>query len=123
MIGIMTSGGAAVRDEASGAAPGGRDLHLDLDLRRGHLRRGLRRALRAAIQEGRLTPGSTLPSSRRLAVDLQVSRGVVTDTYDQLAAEGYLAMRPRHAPVVVGVAAAGPAAAEPARPPWRFDLV
>jgi GntR family transcriptional regulator / MocR family aminotransferase len=82
-----------------------------------------RAALRGAIQDGRLAAGTRLPASRRLADDLQVSRGVVTDAYDQLAAEGYLEVVPRQAPIVAGVAPAPPAAAEPARPAWRFDFV
>ena len=38
----------------------------------------------------RLTPDSSLPSSRRLAADLGVSRGIVVDAYAQLVAEGHL---------------------------------
>ncbi|OZM83196.1 PLP-dependent aminotransferase family protein [Pseudonocardia sp. MH-G8] len=56
-----------------------------------HLR--LAGALRAAITNGRLPPGARLPASRILAVDLQVSRWVVTEAYEQLKAEGYLAAR------------------------------
>ncbi|MGH3984625.1 MAG: PLP-dependent aminotransferase family protein [Pseudonocardiaceae bacterium] len=50
----------------------------------------LRDALRDAVRTGRLPAGSRLPSSRALAADLGVSRGVVVDAYAQLAAEGYL---------------------------------
>ena len=50
----------------------------------------LQNALRTAVREGRLRTGERLPSSRRLAVDLGVSRGLVQATYEQLAAEGYL---------------------------------
>ena len=57
------------------------------------MRRQLEQALRAAIRAGRLTPGSMLPSSRDMAADLGVSRGVVVDTYSQLATEGYLSAR------------------------------
>ena len=110
-------------DEATRAVAGGRDLLLELDLRRGSLRRNLRRALRSAIQDGRLAAGARLPSSRRLAADLGVSRGVVTDTYDQLAAEGYLAMHARQAPLVAPVAAVTPAIHEDAGPAWRHDFV
>jgi GntR family transcriptional regulator/MocR family aminotransferase len=63
-----------------------------------------------------------LPSSRRLAIDLGVSRGVVTDAYDQLASEGYLAVKPRVAPVVASVAMAPPPAAEPPPRRWLFDF-
>jgi GntR family transcriptional regulator/MocR family aminotransferase len=104
-------------------ATGGRDVFLELDLRRGQLRRNLRCAIREAIQEGRLATGTRLPSSRRLATDLRVSRGVVADTYDQLTAEGYLETQPRQAPVVAGVGAAPPIAEEPARPTWAIDFI
>jgi GntR family transcriptional regulator/MocR family aminotransferase len=50
-------------------------------------------ALRQAILEGRLTPGTRLPSSRSLASDLAVSRNTVLSAYDQLIAEGYLTSR------------------------------
>ena len=87
------------------------------------LRRNLRRRIREAIQEGRLATGTRLPSSRRLATDLRVSRGVVADTYDQLTAEGYLETQPRQAPLVAGVGAAPPLPDEPARPTWAIDFI
>ncbi|AVZ71771.1 GntR family transcriptional regulator [Streptomyces lunaelactis] len=52
--------------------------------------RALQSALRVAVRSGRLTAGTRLPSSRELAADLGVSRGLVTEAYEQLAAEGYL---------------------------------
>lgn len=52
--------------------------------------RSLQAALREAIRAGRLAPGTRLPSSRDLARDLGVSRGLVTEAYEQLTAEGYL---------------------------------
>ena len=104
-------------------ATGGRDVFLDVDLRRGQLRRNLRGAIREAIQDGRLATGTRLPSSRRLATDLRVSRGVVADTYDQLTAEGYLETQPRQAPLVAGVGAAPPLPDEPARPTWAVDFI
>src|SRR4051812_10996494 len=86
-------------DEASASHA----LLLDLDLRRGRMRNGLQQALRTAIQDGRLAAGTRLPSTRTLAAELGVSRGVVVDTYDQLAAECYLDVRPRQAPVVAAL--------------------
>ncbi|WP_328990708.1 PLP-dependent aminotransferase family protein [Kribbella sp. NBC_01245] len=50
----------------------------------------LQNALRTAVREGRLQTGERLPSSRKLATDLGVSRGLVQATYEQLEAEGYL---------------------------------
>src|SRR5258708_34177099 len=107
------------QNESSGAA---RDLLLDVELQRGRMRKNLRETLRSAIQEGSLGAGTTLPSARDLAAALGLSRGVVTDVYDQLAAEGYLAMEPRHAATVAGVASAARAKPEPATPTWRFDF-
>jgi GntR family transcriptional regulator/MocR family aminotransferase len=104
-------------------ARGTRDLLVSLDLRRGHLRRSLRESIRSAIQDGLLAPMTRLPSSRQLAEDLGVSRGVVSDTYDQLHAEGYLTISPRSAPWVARVAEA-PAGtgADKSKPRWRFDF-
>jgi GntR family transcriptional regulator / MocR family aminotransferase len=60
-------------------------------------------AIREGIRAGRLAAGSTLPSSRSLATELGISRGVVTEAYGQLAAEGYLVTR-QGAPVRVAKA-------------------
>jgi len=53
----------------------------------------LYRQLRDAALSGRLQPGARLPASRRLASTLGVARQTVLDTYEQLAAEGYLVGR------------------------------
>ena len=58
------------------------------------LGRQLERQLREAVRDGRLAPGATLPSSRALAQQLEVARGVVVGAYEQLVAEGYLVSRP-----------------------------
>ncbi len=57
------------------------------------LRRQLAAELRGAIRAGRLRAGVRLPASRALAGQLGVSRGVVTDAYEQLTAEGFLVSR------------------------------
>lgn len=57
------------------------------------LRVQLESGLRAAIQGGKLAPASLLPSSRVLAAELGLSRGVVVEAYEQLVAEGYLQAR------------------------------
>ncbi|MFE4860525.1 PLP-dependent aminotransferase family protein [Streptomyces sp. NPDC056670] len=46
--------------------------------------------IKREIAQGILHPGTRLPSSRRLADDLDVSRSVVVEAYGQLVAEGYL---------------------------------
>ncbi len=50
----------------------------------------IERSLREHVRSGHLRPGTRLPSTRALAAELGVSRGVVTEAYGQLAAEGYL---------------------------------
>jgi GntR family transcriptional regulator/MocR family aminotransferase len=98
------------------------ELLLEVELRPRQMRRAVGEALRRAIQDGRLPAQTVLPSSRRLAAELGVSRGVITDVYEQLAAEGYIEVSDRVAPVVAAVVEAAPAAAEEAAPNWRFDL-
>ena len=64
-----------------------------------------------------------LPASRALAAQLGVSRGVVTDAYEQLTAEGWLAARRGAGTVVAAAPAAEPAPAEPPRSAApRFDF-
>ncbi len=58
--------------------------------------------LRRAITSGQLAPGDRLPPSRVLAADLGVSRWLVTECYQQLAAEGYLQGRVGAGTVVAG---------------------
>ena len=54
------------------------------------LRVQLERELRDAIRSGRLAAGERLPSSRTLAAELGISRGLVLECYGQLRAEGFL---------------------------------
>ena len=53
------------------------------------LHRQIETSIRDSIRAGRLPRGSSLPPTRVLAADLGVSRGVVVEAYQQLAAEGY----------------------------------
>ena len=57
------------------------------------LRTQLIRALRSAVQHGRLSAGGVLPATRVLAADLGLSRGIVVEAYEQLIAEGYFTAR------------------------------
>ncbi len=72
----------------------GPELLIELD-RGGELplHEQLERSLRENIRRGRLPAGTRLPSTRGLAAELGISRGVVTEAYGQLAAEGYLETR------------------------------
>ncbi|MBL1097320.1 MocR-like pyridoxine biosynthesis transcription factor PdxR [Streptomyces coffeae] len=74
--------------------------------------RWLAERLRTAIADGRLPVGSTLPASRRLAADLGVSRGVVTDAYQRLAEAGHVSGHGRGGTTVVSA----PALPRPERP-------
>jgi len=71
-------------------ARGGPDLLVALDRDAGPLGIQIQDQLRAAIRDRRLGAGERLPSTRRLAELLGVSRGTVVDVYEQLLAEGYV---------------------------------
>jgi GntR family transcriptional regulator/MocR family aminotransferase len=98
-------------------------VSLDRQLRR-PLRVQLEEQLRAAVRSGRLEPGSALPSSRALACDLGVTRGLIVDCYTQLQAEGYLTARPGAGTSVAAmgtVCRSGSYSPEPIRAPrWDF---
>ncbi|MGW6008783.1 MocR-like pyridoxine biosynthesis transcription factor PdxR [Streptomyces sp. NPDC055210] len=101
----------------------GVDLHLEPDVSDGR-RAGLERALRDAVRDGRLAPGARLPATRRLAVELGISRGTAKAAYDQLVAEGYLTARQGAGTQVAplpAVDAAAPETSARTRAP-RFDL-
>ncbi|MFD7413085.1 PLP-dependent aminotransferase family protein [Kitasatospora purpeofusca] len=122
--------GGRARDHAPWTAFGG-DLHLDLTERRAAgagLRAALEDALREAVQDGRLAPGTRLPSSRALGEDLGIARNTVVEAYGQLTAEGWLGARPGSGTTVADRAAprtAGRPAAVRAdrRPTGRHDLL
>ncbi len=103
----------------------GPELLVGLERGRGRpLRAALERELRAAIHDGRLHAGTALPSTRALAGELGVSRGVVVEAYAQLAAEGYLVTRPGAPARVAAVRATADDEDRPwdAWPPVRHDL-
>src|SRR6202021_3737860 len=55
--------------------------------------RWLYSALRAAILEGRLHPGTRLPATRDLASQYRLSRGTIVNSVEQLKSEGYVQAR------------------------------
>ncbi|MGH3201186.1 MAG: GntR family transcriptional regulator, partial [Streptosporangiaceae bacterium] len=112
---------------ADQARQGGVDLHLDLPGPKSAkgTRLGLEAALRDAVRTGRLAPGTRLPSSRALAVDLGLARNTVAEVYSQLVAEGWLTARTGSGTSVAERPATQPgpgplARAEAAAP--RYDL-
>jgi GntR family transcriptional regulator/MocR family aminotransferase len=88
------------------------------------LHRQIERELRAAIRSGRIGPDALLPSTRGLADQLGLSRGVVVEAYEQLVAEGYLVSRPGGATRVCSTVADVPHAPEsaPRRSEVRIDF-
>jgi GntR family transcriptional regulator/MocR family aminotransferase len=92
-------------------------LELLVEIERGAplpLHEQIERSLRENIRAGRLPAGTRLPSTRSLSAELGVSRGVVTEAYGQLAAEGYLTTS-QGAPVRVASAVRAAAQRAPAR--------
>src|SRR3954469_12701527 len=91
----------------------------------GSLRAQIEHELRHAVRSGRLHAGTTLPSTRVLARQLGVARGVVVEAYAQLAAEGYLKTRQgaatRVAPVAPQSGSSNGRRQEAPAPP-RYDL-
>jgi len=69
----------------------GRILAVAIDQKSGQpLYRQIYSHVRQCILDGRLAPGSRLPSTRQLAADLRVSRSTAVQAYEQLRAEGYI---------------------------------
>src|SRR3954451_22401594 len=116
---------ATVPDMTSTARRLGLDLLVRVD-REGErpLRAQLEDQLRGATRRGVLHAGTPLPSTRALATELRVSRGVVVEAYAQLVAEGFLVARPGGATRVAAVARHDPPAAPVPRvpPSVRYDL-
>jgi len=69
-------------------------IYLDPDSQL-NLQNQIRRKLVDGILSGALPPGHKLPSSRKLAQQLDVARNTVVLAYQQLIAEGYLVSRAR----------------------------
>ncbi len=85
------------------------------------LRSQVEGGLREAIRTGRLPGGERLPSSRELARELGVSRGLVQECYGQLLSEGYLTSQVGSATrVAKGAHVTEPEPAEQREPAPRF---
>jgi GntR family transcriptional regulator / MocR family aminotransferase len=87
------------------------------------LYRQLEQSVRDAVRSGRLHTDAPVPSTRALAGQLGVTRGVVVSAYEQLVAEGYLVSRPGGS-TRVGRVPGGPAAAPAsvADTPYHYDF-
>ena len=78
-------------------------MNVDLD-GRGPLYGQLARALKAAVVQGHIAPGSRLPATRTLAVALGVSRNTVLGAYELLCAEQVAVARQGSGTVVADTA-------------------
>lgn len=71
------------------------ELILQLDTQSQYpLYRQLSQSLKDAIADGRLSPGSVMPSVRSLGTSLSLSRSTILKAYDELQVQGYLEARP-----------------------------
>ncbi|KUI06107.1 PLP-dependent aminotransferase family protein [Mycobacterium sp. IS-3022] len=108
---------------AKSGTTSGPELLLELDRTAGDpLHRQLTDGLREAIRTGRLAPGTRLPSSRVLAVDLGVSRRLVVNAYSQLVAEGFLLGRHGSGTVVATVDTVHMPTGDARGPTTRYDV-
>jgi DNA-binding transcriptional MocR family regulator len=80
------------------------------------LHRQLYMSIKGLILDGRLRPGSRLPSTRTIADDLKLSRTTVLNAYEQLSLEGYLEGETGR---LAGLGQDVPPATVPVRDEWK----
>jgi GntR family transcriptional regulator/MocR family aminotransferase len=87
------------------------------------LHQQLESGIRTRIRAGLLRAETVMPSTRALAQDLSLSRGVVVEAYQQLVAEGYLVSQAGGYTQVADIAVVEPSAAvKSAGGPPRIDF-
>ncbi|WP_328525604.1 MocR-like pyridoxine biosynthesis transcription factor PdxR [Kribbella sp. NBC_00359] len=87
------------------------------------LHQQLESGIRTRIRAGLLRADTVMPSTRALAQDLGLSRGVVVEAYQQLVAEGYLVSRGGGYTQVADIAVVEPSAVKPSPSgPPRIDF-
>ena len=79
--------------------------------------RGLFQRLREVVISGRLQPGTRMPATRNLAIELGVSRTTVAQAYEQLKSEGYLVGREKSGTFIPEILPVARAALSPKRAP------
>jgi len=95
-----------------------------------NLQNQIRQKIVDGIMNGVFPPGMKLPSSRKLAQQLEVARNTVVAAYQQLVADGYLVSRQRSGIFVneemlktrVGAATQAPKMAQTYATPWQRDI-
>ena len=125
---------------APSPTPVGALLFVDLDRASGQpLSEQIYASIRRAIEHGRLSGGTPLPSSRALSDDLRVARSTVTLAFDHLRKEGYIegsagranrvaprTPQPPRAPAAIVPDGGGPpplAARARNLPAWREEII
>lgn len=77
------------------------------------------------ILEGKMIPGSKMPSLRKCAQELKLSRTTIETAYLQLAADGYIIAKAQSGYYVTGIASRQHISSRPNRQkaiPYRYDL-
>lgn len=79
-------------------------LNISAEHKKEHLYLEVYHYYRKMIMENRLLPGSKMPSLRKCAQDLKLSRTTIENAYLQLAADGYIIARPQSGYYVTDIA-------------------
>lgn len=79
-------------------------LNISSEHKKEHLYLEVYHYYRKMIMENRLLPGSKMPSLRKCAQDLKLSRTTIENAYLQLAADGYIIARPQSGYYVTDIA-------------------
>ena len=88
-------------------------LNISAEHTKEHLYLEVYHYYRKLILEGRLLPGSKMPSLRKCAQELKLSRTTIENAYLLLAADGYIIARAQSGYYVTGIAVQKPASAHP----------
>ena len=79
-------------------------LNISAEHKKEHLYLEVYHYYRKLILEGRLLPGSKMPSLRKCAQELKLSRTTIENAYLLLAADGYIIARAQSGYYVTGIA-------------------
>jgi GntR family transcriptional regulator/MocR family aminotransferase len=93
------------------------NIHVNIYGREG-LSGQIYRQLHASIVDGRLIAGERLPSTRKLAIQLGVSRKTTLDVFERLITEGYLCSYPGKGTFVAEGVVQSPANESDTSKPW-----
>ena len=97
-------------------------MQLELQQTSGRLYIQVYQYYKDLILSGRLASGTKMPSLRRCARELEISRTTVESAYLQLAADGYIIARPQSGYYVTELSAHQPSLQE-SRPVSSFPVI